>query len=73
MSAPTEFELNILCITFIVLFWALYGFRWHWNFPLRNGPRFFFGVQVPPGFYEGPGIRWLKSYHVMLIALFGIS
>lgn len=72
MSAPTEVELDVLCIALIVLFYVFYGFRWHWDFPRRNGPGFFLGVQVPPGFYDGPGIRWLKSYRVMVIALFGI-
>jgi hypothetical protein len=72
MSAPTEVQLNILCIVLIVLFHGLYTFRHQWNFPLRNGPGFFLGVQVPPDFYEGPGIRWLKSYRAMLIALSGI-
>ena len=72
MSAPTEFELDIICITLVVLFYALYGFRQHWNFPLRRGPDYFFGVQVPPGFYQGSGTRWLKSYHILVIALFGV-
>ena len=73
MSAPTELDLDILCAALIVLFYGFWGFRWHWNFPQRNGPGFFLGVQVPPGFYEGPGLRWLMGYHITVIALFGVS
>jgi|SRR5579871_5721320 len=72
MNAPTEFQLDVLSISLIVLFYVLYGFRRQWNSPLRNGPGYFLGVQVPPGFYSGPGIRWLKHYHFMVILLFSV-
>jgi len=39
-----------------------------WNYPLNHGPGFFLGVEVAPGFYEGPGVRWLKRYRTLLVA-----
>jgi hypothetical protein len=69
MSAPTGVELNVVCIVLIALFWAFYGFRNIWNLPLRHGHGSFLNVEVPPGFYGGPGILWLKSYRSAVIAL----
>jgi hypothetical protein len=69
MSSPTGVEINIFCITLILFFWVFYGFRNIWSLPLRHGDSFFLGVEVSPGFYEGPGIPWLKSYHAMVIVL----
>jgi hypothetical protein len=46
----------------ILVVWRL------WNFLLNHGPGYFVGVAVPPGFYDGPGLRWLLSYHALLVA-----
>jgi hypothetical protein len=70
MSLPTGIERNVLFIVLIVLFWVFYGFRNFWNLPLRHGHGFFLNVEVPPGFYEGPGIPWLKNYRAMVTLLF---
>jgi hypothetical protein len=43
-----------------------------WNLPLQNGPGYFFGVEVPAGFYEGPGKNWMAGFHAMVAALYGV-
>lgn len=68
MTAPTEPELMIFSTVLIVLVLA-YVMKFQWNLPLRNGPGFFLGVEVPAGFYDGPGRLWLRNYRGMLIAL----
>jgi hypothetical protein len=40
-----------------------------WKQPLQNGTGFFLGVEVPAGFYEGPGRVWLRGYRAMLVLL----
>ena len=69
MSAPTQFELIVFITTLVVLALA-YSLVFTWNWPLKNGPGFFLGVEVPAGFYEGPGRSWLKGYRAMLVALY---
>lgn len=69
MSAPTEFEVTILVTTLIVLTSAYSLVKFSWNQPLRNGPGFFLGFEVPEGFYDGPGRAWLKGYRATLVAL----
>ena len=69
MNTPTVVERDVICIALIVLFWVFYGFRRIWNLPLRHGHGFFLNVEVSPGFYAGPGILWLKSYHAIVAAL----
>jgi hypothetical protein len=69
MNAPTEFEL-ILGSTLLIFLAIVYGLvRYLWNQPLRNGPGYFLGIEVPAEFYEGPGKVWLKSYRGLLVAL----
>jgi hypothetical protein len=70
MSALTAVERDVICITLLALFWVFYGFRHMWNLPLRHGHGFFLGVEISPGFYDGPGIPWLKSYRALVVALF---
>ena len=70
MSAPTAFELYVLSIALLVPVVTYSLVKYQWNQPLRNGPGFFSGVEVPAGFYEGPGRSWLKGYHAMLAALY---
>ncbi len=52
----------------VVIFRIYWLIRSFWNLPLNHGPGFFFGVEVAPGFYDGPGIQWLKRYHTLLLA-----
>jgi hypothetical protein len=42
--------------------------RWQWSEPLSHAPEYFFGFEVPAGFYEGPGRRWLRRYRIGLLA-----
>ena len=53
MSAPTAFELYVLSIALLVPVVTYSLVKYQWNQPLRNGPGFFSGVEVPAGFYEG--------------------
>ena len=69
MSAPTQFEVMVLVTTLVVLTFAYSLVKFSWNQPLRNGPGFFLGVEVPEGFYDGPGRAWLKGYRATLVAL----
>jgi hypothetical protein len=70
MTAPTEFEWMILIAALLIFAAIVYGLvRYLWNQPLRNGPGYFLGIEVPAGFYEGPGQSWLTSYRVLLVAL----
>lgn len=69
MSAPTQFEMIVLVTTLVVLTIAYTLVKYLWKWPLQNGPGFFMGVEVPAGFYEGPGRTWLKGYRAMLVAL----
>jgi hypothetical protein len=39
-----------------------------WSVPLQHGPAFFLGAEVAPGFYDGPGIQWLRRVRAVLIA-----
>lgn len=34
------------------------------------GPGYFLGVEVPAGFYQGPGKSWLSRYHVIVAAIY---
>ena len=72
MSAPNEVGIYIfiICVIVPVLVYALV--KQLWNLPLQNGPGYFFGVEVPPGFYEGPGRSWMAGFHAMVVALYGV-
>lgn len=59
-----------ICIAFLIYLKQL------WRRPLNHGHGFFLDVKVPPGFYEGEGIRWLRRWHAVVaawyvLALFG--
>jgi hypothetical protein len=69
VNAPTQFELHLLSTTVVVLALVYTLVKLAWNQPLKNGPGFFLGVEVPAGFYEVPGKTWLKGYHATLVAL----
>jgi len=72
MSAPSEVGIYIftICLLVTVLTYALV--KYLWNQPLHSGPGYFLGVEVPAGFYEGPGRRWMMGYHAMMAALYGV-
>jgi F0F1-type ATP synthase assembly protein I len=69
MSAPTEFEVMIFATTLVVLTLAYGLVKFAWSQPLKNGPGFFLGVEVPAGFYDGRGKLWLNGYRAALLAL----
>ena len=72
MSAPSEVGVCIftICLLVTVLTYALV--KYLWNQPLHNGPGYFLGVEVPAGFYEGPGRSWMAGFHAMVAALYGV-
>src|SRR5258708_2621180 len=72
MSAPNVVGIYIftICLIVPVLVYALV--KQLWNAPLQNGPGYFFGVEVPAGFYEGPGRSWMAGFHTMVVALYGV-
>src|ERR1035441_4967095 len=72
MSAPNVVEINILMICVLVPVFLYALVKQIWNQPLHNGPGYFFGIEVPAGFYEGPGRRWMTGYHAMVAALYGV-
>ncbi|MBZ5617193.1 MAG: hypothetical protein LAQ69_00475 [Acidobacteriia bacterium] len=57
----------LLCIGFIVPIRIYSLVRYTWNLPLRSGPGFFLGVEVPAGFYDAPEASWLRRYHTVLL------
>ena len=69
MTAPTDFEVMILVTALIVLTFGYTLVKFSWNQPLRNGSGFFWGIEVPEGFYAGPGRAWLRGYRTTLVVL----
>jgi hypothetical protein len=69
MTAPTDFEVMVLVTVLVVLSLVYSLVRFAWKQPLRNGPGFFLGIEVPAGFYDGPGKQWLTGYRALLVAL----
>jgi hypothetical protein len=69
MSAPTQFEISVVSTGLVVLVLGYNLVKFAWNQPLQNGPGFFLGVEVPSGFYDGPGKSWLRNYRAVLVAL----
>lgn len=72
MSAPSVVGVYVftICVIVLVLTYALVTYLW--NQPLHNGPGYFYGIEVPAGFYDGPGRRWMTGYHAMVVALYGV-
>jgi hypothetical protein len=72
MSAPNVVGVYVftICVIVPVLVYALV--KQLWNLPLQNGPGYFMGVEVPAGFYEGPGRSWMAGFHAMVVALYGM-
>jgi len=67
MSGPTDMVLLLSSLGIIVAARVYVLVRQLWNLPLRNGAQYFLGVEVPPRFYDGPGIQWLKRYQTILL------
>jgi hypothetical protein len=67
MIASTHDLLSLLCLVLVAGFRAAYIVLRLWNYPLSHGREFFLGVQVRPGFYEGPGAGWLKCYRALVL------
>jgi hypothetical protein len=72
MSAPSEVGVSIflICLLVPVLLFTLV--KYLWNQPLHSGVGYFFGIEVPAGFYDGPGRSWMAGYHTLLAALYGV-
>jgi len=63
------YELIILSTIALIVFGLVYSLvKYLWKWPQLNGPGFFMGVEVPAGFYDGPGKEWLKGYRALLVA-----
>jgi len=72
MSAHNWIEWRLLFgAAVVVVIRVLTYKRLYWHAPLNHGPRFFLGVEVSPGFYEGEGVGWLRRYRRAL--LIGLS
>jgi hypothetical protein len=68
MSAPNR-ELLLLIVTGLIVAFRIYFLIARlWNRPMQHGPGFFLEVEVAPGFYDGPGVHWLKRYHGVVLA-----
>lgn len=67
MSGPTDKILLLSSLAILVPARVYVLVRQLWKFPLHNGPEYFLGVEVPPFFYQGPGIQWLKRYRTILL------
>jgi hypothetical protein len=62
-------DVLLLSVTSLIVALRVYYLVWWlWNYPLTHGTGFFLGLEVPPGFYEGPGVRWLKRWRGVLLA-----
>jgi hypothetical protein len=70
MNAPTTTELYIVINILVVLALVYSLVKFAWNHPLRHGPGYFLNVEVPAGFYEGPGKSWLGGYRAILVAVY---
>lgn len=61
---------RLINVTGLIVIVQIVAFkRFFWDAPLKHGSGFFFGVEAPPGFYEGAGGRWLKGYRVLILAV----
>lgn len=70
MSAHSAVDWRLLDITgLIVIVQAIAFKRFFWEAPLKHGPGFFFDVEVPEGFYEGAGARWLRAWHALILSV----
>jgi hypothetical protein len=74
MSAHNWIEWRLLIGAAVVIIIRAFTFkRLYWDAPLNHGPGFFLGVEVPPGFYAGEGVGWLRRYHTALLVELSIE
>lgn len=69
MSGHSVGETVLLCLTVMIAVVQVFTFKRLWDAPLKNGPGFFLGAAVPPGFYEQHGASWLRRYRTTLVAV----
>jgi hypothetical protein len=69
MSGHSVGELVLFYFTVMIAAVQIFTFKRLWDEPLKNGPGFFLGAAVPPGFYEGEGTRWLGRYRTAVVAV----
>ena len=69
MSANTV----LLVVTGLILCIRVYVLTRVWNQPLQHGMGYFLATEVPPGFYDGPGIRWLRRFRGVMLAEFAAA
>jgi hypothetical protein len=68
MSEHASHLLLLFVFGLIVIFKVVFVVRRLWNLPLEHGREYFLGAMVEPGFYSGPGVRWLKWYRAAVVA-----
>ncbi len=70
MTALSQGDRILLLVTGLVVAAQAAGFKqFFWDTPLKYGKGFFLGVAVPPGFYDGEGVGWLRGYRALIIAV----
>jgi hypothetical protein len=73
MSPQYSGEWHLLFSTALLVGMGILLFKQFWNEPLNHGSGFFLEVEVPPGFYEGEGVGWLKRYRTTLLVALSIE
>ena len=61
-------DLFLLFVTGLAVLLRSFSTRRIWSNPLAHGPGFFFTIEVAPGFYQGPGVSWLRRYRNVIVA-----
>lgn len=64
----TALDPHLWFLIFYGIFRVFVLVRILWNAPLQHGPGFFLGAEVAPGFYDGPGVQWLRRFRAVTIA-----
>ncbi len=61
---------TLLLVTGLIVAAQAAAFKlFFWDTPLKNGTGFFLGIEVPPGFYQGAGARWLGRYRALILSV----
>jgi len=69
MSELSGAPILLLIITAVIVCFRVYVLVCTmWGYPLMHGQGYFFGVEVAPGFYDGPGIGWLQRFRTLVAA-----
>ena len=72
MTAANSGWFPLFLMSLIVAFHTWYLVRHLWTEPLKHGPGYFLGISVPAGFYEGPGVQWIRRYHGILLLQYSL-